>query len=140
MEGVSVKVYKSLKGYWTKRHYERLDSTSCRPPVQVATEIGEDPIRKRRKWGIKIGRKIKIRFSPKTFLRRMRDAYMNFMLRFANSGLIGPGGLGGDGVSGFGSRPIKEYDEKIIIEIYKSILKRRDSPMIGSQQMMATTL
>nr|GMD60911.1 uncharacterized protein LOC109158620 [Ipomoea batatas] len=47
------------------------------------------------------------------------------MLRIANTRVIG-GGMGGfpgdTGVAGFGTRPLKEYDERMLIQIYKSML------------------
>ncbi|KAG2252541.1 hypothetical protein Bca52824_082677 [Brassica carinata] len=43
--------------------------------------------------------------------------YVNMMMRLANSRAIGT--YGG---SGFGQRQMKEYDEKVLVEIYKSIL------------------
>lgn len=48
---------------------------------------------------------------------------MNMMLKFANSSAIGGGMYAGDGVAGFGVRKVKEYDEKMIVEIYKSIVQ-----------------
>lgn len=62
------------------------------------------------------------------------------MMKMANSRMLGSGyGTGFDGVTGFGMRPIKEYDEKMIVEIYKSIvmaqgqLVPRDAAWIGSE-------
>lgn len=53
----------------------------------------------------------------------MRDAYVNMMLKIANSRIMSSGGLTGDyGVNGFGMRQFKEYDEKMIVEIYKSMV------------------
>lgn len=70
---------------------------------------------------------------------------MNMMVRLANTRVIGGGGGGGFGggypgdvVTGFGMRPVKEYDERMIVEIYKSIvmaqgqLVPRDAAWIGS--------
>ncbi|KAL8487853.1 hypothetical protein ACS0TY_024238 [Phlomoides rotata] len=48
-------------------------------------------------------------------------------------------GFGGDSVTRFGMRPIKVYDEKMIVEIYESIvmaqgqLVPRDASWIGSE-------
>ncbi|GFZ13773.1 hypothetical protein Acr_23g0021580 [Actinidia rufa] len=50
----------------------------------------------------------------------LRDAYVNFMLRIANtrvmSGAVDPS------FGGFGRVPLKEYDEKMIVQIYNSLL------------------
>ncbi|OIT00954.1 hypothetical protein A4A49_04947 [Nicotiana attenuata] len=47
------------------------------------------------------------------------------MLRVANSRGL-DGGYDGDysGVTGFGMWPIKEYDEKVLVEIYKSMMAK----------------
>lgn len=46
------------------------------------------------------------------------------MLGLANSRVFSGGGAAVmcDGMAGFGKRPAKEYDEKIILEIYKSMV------------------
>ncbi|VVB06643.1 unnamed protein product [Arabis nemorensis] len=80
-----------------------------------------DPTRKKRFWRIKIVPKLRIlkTASPKKLLVWIRDAYVKMMMRLANSRVIGSSGYGG---SGFGSGQMKEYDEKMLVEIYKSIL------------------
>ncbi|KAJ0255678.1 Uncharacterized protein HA466_0103880 [Hirschfeldia incana] len=79
------------------------------------------PNRKKRFWRIKIMPKLRIfrRASPKKLLVWLRDSYVNMMLRLANSRAVGVSGYGG---SGIGQRQMKEYDEKVLVEIYKSIL------------------
>lgn len=97
--------------------------------------------RRRRFWRIKP----KLRFfripSPKKFFIWLRDAYVKMMLGFANSRVVSSGYCGsgalGNGIGGFGQRPLKEYDEKMIIEIYRSLvvaqgLAPRDVTAIGS--------
>lgn len=59
------------------------------------------------------------RASPKRLLVWLRDSYVDMMMRLANSRTVGASGYGG---SGFGQRQMKEYDEKVLVEIYKSIL------------------
>lgn len=86
--------------------------------------------------------KLKLRFSPKKFLLGLRDAYVNMMMKIANTRVIA-GGFGGaytgSGVAEFGLRPMKEYDERMLVEIYKSIvmaqgqLVPRDAACIGSE-------
>lgn len=76
--------------------------------------------------------------SPKKFLVWLRDSYVKMMMRLANSRVVGSSGYGG---SGFGSGPMKEYDEKVLVEIYKSILMaqaqgnlvHRDTPKLPSE-------
>ena len=91
--------------YWRKsrRGYERLDGS--------AKKSNSDPTRKRRVWRrIKIVRKLRVlrKTSPKKLLTRLRDSYVNMMLRLANSPAIA-------------SRS-REYEEKKLVEIYKSML------------------
>ncbi|KAG8370624.1 hypothetical protein BUALT_Bualt13G0002700 [Buddleja alternifolia] len=146
MEEVSAAVYKfGNKGYWRRKGYERLNSGGRKrktpPVIRLASSAkAESSIRRRRFWRIKLSPrlKLKLRFSPKKFLIGLRDAYVNMMMKIANTRMIG-GGVGGNGVSGFGARPIKEYDERMIVEIYKSIvmaqgqLVPRDAAWIGSE-------
>lgn len=48
---------------------------------------------------------------------------MKLMLNFASTGLVGGGGFGGSVyVSRSGKGEFKEYDERVIVEIYKSIV------------------
>lgn len=66
--------------------------------------------------------------SPKKFFVWLRDAYVKMMLGLANSRMINSGygggsGFGdGGGIAAFGARPVKEYDERMIVEIYKSLV------------------
>ncbi|XP_010507886.1 PREDICTED: uncharacterized protein LOC104784549 [Camelina sativa] len=114
--------------YWRRRlrGYQRLDgsvkkATSGRGSVK---RVKMDPTRKRRFWRIKIVPKLRIlkRASPKKLLTWLRDAYVNMMLRLANSRVVGSSY--GYGEYGYGpGLASKEYnDEKKLVEIYKSIL------------------
>lgn len=47
----------------------------------------------------------------------VRDAYVNMMMKIANSKCMSSG-VGG----GFGTRQLKEYDEKVLVQIYKSMI------------------
>lgn len=73
--------------------------------------------------------------SPKKFFIKLRDAYVRMMLSFANAGAFsGAGGgltygVGGGAFGGFGKPALKEYDEKVLVEIYKSLMVQ--------QQLMA---
>ncbi|XP_059659595.1 uncharacterized protein LOC132306278 [Cornus florida] len=136
MEGL-----RGLRGYWRRRGYERLTGTGRRRKNRVELAAGGSNRRRRRFWRIKITPKL--RFSPKKFLIGLRDAYVNMMLRLASSRAINGGGMGGalgDGIGGFGKGPLKEYDERMIVEIYKSLmvaqgqLVPRDAARIGPQR------
>ncbi|EOA24865.1 hypothetical protein CARUB_v10018155mg [Capsella rubella] len=115
------------KRYWRRwRGYEKLDdgsSSEKNPGRRTRKRVKMDPTRrKKRFWRIKIGPKLRIlrKASPKKFLVWLRDSYVKMMLRLANSRVVGSSSAYGG--SGFGSVPAKEYDEKMLVEIYKSIL------------------
>ncbi|KDP28215.1 hypothetical protein JCGZ_13986 [Jatropha curcas] len=140
MEGVSTAMYTKVRRYWRRRGYERLNESTRRR--QNTVELGSTLQKKRRVWRIKIKPKLKIfkMSSPRKFFVWLRDAYVKMMMGFANSRVIGAGygGGAGDGLATFGKRPVKEYDERMIIEIYKSLmmaqgqLVAREAPRFGS--------
>ncbi|KAG6520940.1 uncharacterized protein LOC122050379 [Zingiber officinale] len=114
--------YKSrLPEYWKRRGYHR-----------VGRE--QDPSRRRRFWRIKIpSRLVFLRLrkaaSPRRFLKRIRDGYVRFMLGLSDTVPVGIGyGFGGYGFGRddhemrFAAQKAKEYDEKVLIEIYKSLV------------------
>ncbi|XP_004299916.1 PREDICTED: uncharacterized protein LOC101303708 [Fragaria vesca subsp. vesca] len=117
MEGVSATVHKGLRGYWRRRGYKKLSGNGKK---------------RRRVWRrrIKLAPKLKLRITrfPK-FLVWLRDAYVNLMMRFANSRVFTTS-YGGSVCHGgsFGTRPLKEYDDKIIIDIYKSLMLSQPPP------------
>ncbi|KAF8394623.1 hypothetical protein HHK36_020837 [Tetracentron sinense] len=143
MEGVSANLYKGLKGYWRRKDYERLDGSGLRRKNKVEhATLGST--RRRRFWRIKITPKLRFFHmrSPKKFFLRLRDAYVKMMLGFANSSVFNPGYGGGYGNSvgvGLGRVPLKEYDEKVIVEIYKSFMMAqgqlvpRDAVRLGGE-------
>ena len=138
MEGVSARMYRKMKGYWSRSGYERING-SGRIRRNRPAELGSGTTTSRRRrftWRIKVKPKLKIlkMSSPKKLFVWLRDAYVKMMLGFANSRAIGTSGFG----DAFGARPVKEYDEKMIIEIYKSLvvaqgqLVSRDAARFGS--------
>ncbi|KAL2540460.1 hypothetical protein Adt_01438 [Abeliophyllum distichum] len=129
-----------------KNGYGRLNGTAHRRRkirvVKLASADGSN--RRRRFWRIKLtsSLKLKLKFSPTKLLRRLRDAYVNMMMRMANTPALGGGFAWSEyGGSGFGRKPMKEYDEKMIAEIYKSVLMAQsqlvprecDAARIGSE-------
>ncbi|MCD9646253.1 hypothetical protein HAX54_035971 [Datura stramonium] len=126
----STSLYSGLKGYWRRRRrgYERLNGSGRRTKNRIEYLSGEGSRRKRRRfWKINLKPKLKLklnlklrRFSPKKLLLNMRDAYVNMMMKIANSRCMNSGISGFD--SGFGMRQLKEYDEKVLVEIYKSMV------------------
>ncbi|CAI0419062.1 unnamed protein product [Linum tenue] len=119
MEGVSATVYTKMKRYWKRQGYHRIDGGIRQ------VELGGGGRRRRRiSWRVKIKPKLKFMdklASPKRFFIWLRDAYVRMMLGFANSA-GGAGMVGDGGVSSFGRKAVKEYDEKMILQIYKSLV------------------
>ncbi|XP_074588746.1 uncharacterized protein LOC141844599 [Curcuma longa] len=107
--------------YWKRRGYHRLGRE-------------QNPRRGRRFWRIKIpSRLVFLRLrkaaSPRRLLKRIRDGYVRFMLGLSDAVPVGIGyGFGGYGFGGddhelsFAARKAKEYDEKALVEIYKSLV------------------
>ncbi|XP_027367322.1 uncharacterized protein LOC113873414 [Abrus precatorius] len=136
MEGITATVYKGFKEYWRRKGYQRINGSSSGRRRRNRVELGSTRTRRGRfwRWKIKLSPKIRIRKipSPKKMVVWVRDAYVRMMLGLANSRVMtmgssasGFGGAlpGGDtSFGGFGRAPPKEYDEKMIIQIYKSIL------------------
>ncbi|KVI12524.1 uncharacterized protein LOC112507662 [Cynara cardunculus var. scolymus] len=121
MEGLRTRVYKGVKRYWGRRHYERLGGKN-------REESGTK--RRKRFWRIRITPKLKLRYSPRKFIVGIRDGYMRMMMKMANSPVVAGSGGYGEGIARFGMKPVKEYDEKIIIEIYKSLAMRQAHQMV----------
>ncbi|KAE8009418.1 hypothetical protein FH972_005855 [Carpinus fangiana] len=134
MEGVSASMYKGLRAYWRRRGYEKLNGSGRRRRARVEL-LGST--RRRRFWRIKTAPKLRrLRgSSPKKLLRWLRDWYVNMMLRLASSRAFTAGVAGGyggatyDGIGGFGRGPPKEYDEKVIVEIYKNVVMHQGLAM-----------
>ncbi|KAK7277792.1 hypothetical protein RJT34_22809 [Clitoria ternatea] len=134
MEGISASVYRCLKECWRRRGYQRINRQGRRRMNRV--ELGSGRTGKTRfwRWRIKLAPKIRIRkiASPKKMALWVRDSYVRMMLGLANSRVMtmsaSASGFGGaipgsdPTVTGFGRAPPKEYDEKTIIQIYKSLL------------------
>ncbi|KAJ6680119.1 hypothetical protein OIU79_019766 [Salix purpurea] len=141
MEGVSATMYTKMKGYWRRRGYERINGSGWirrNQPVELGSGGSTSRRRRRRRFSLRIKIKPKLKIlkmsSPKKFFVWLRDAYVKMMLGLANSRAIGTSGFG----DSFGARPVKEYDEKMIIQIYKSLvvaqgqLVPRDAARFGS--------
>lgn len=142
-------MYKGLRGYWKRKGYEKLNGSGSRRRWRWRrsrrAELGST--RRKRSWRIRIAPKLGFLRrvpSPKKLLVWLRDAYVKLMLGFANSRVCSSAGYGGatwgNGIGGgFGRGPLKEYDDKMIIEIYKSLmlaqsqLVSRDAPRLGPE-------
>ncbi|XP_062184110.1 uncharacterized protein LOC133888033 [Phragmites australis] len=128
-----------IKGYWKRRGYYHLDAAAAqrRQPLPTA-ELGggapakEGPGRRRRHgWRVRrgLGRRVLRALSPRGWLVRLRDAYISAMLRLASSPAVGYGAGApycATTTHGAFARPpqLKEYDEKVLVDIYRSMLAR----------------
>ncbi|XP_062208411.1 uncharacterized protein LOC133909885 [Phragmites australis] len=130
-----------IKAYWKRRGYYRLEAAAAqrRPPLPTA-ELGggggtaqpqKGPGRRRRGWRVRrgLGRRLLRALSPRRWLVRLRDAYVSAMLRLAFSPVVGYGAGApycAATTHGAFARPpqLKEYNEKVLVEIYRSILAR----------------
>ncbi|XP_071718228.1 uncharacterized protein [Rutidosis leptorrhynchoides] len=119
------KVSKGVKRYWRRRSYQHLAAST--------NEVGSKT--KRYSWRIRVPSKLKIKlrfklkFNPKKLLTRFHSAYVSMMMKVANSPALSGGGLvgfGGDGTSQFGMTPMKEYDEKLVIQLYNSLVIKQE--------------
>lgn len=142
MEGITASVCRGVKDYWRRKGYKKLNGSGRRRRNRV--ELGSTRTGKGRfwRWRIRLAPKIRIRKipSPKKMVLWVRDAYVRMMLGLANSRIMtvsaSASGFGGTlagadtSFAGFGRAPPKEYDEKTIIQIYKSLLMAHGGPLV----------
>ncbi|KAL8214863.1 hypothetical protein R6Q57_004312 [Mikania cordata] len=121
MEDSKMRGFKGVKRYWRRRGYRRLA-----PANESRSKRGKWS------WKLRIPRRLKIKlkfkFNPKKLIARVHDAYVRMMMRVADLPAVRCGaiaGYGGGGSGEFGMRPMKEYDEKIIIQMYNSLVMRQ---------------
>ncbi|XP_076943162.1 uncharacterized protein LOC143613303 [Bidens hawaiensis] len=117
MEGLTAKVYNGVSSYWRSRGYRRLDGpekNSGRP--------------RRRMWRVRLNRRLKLKLprSPRKIFISLRDAYVNIMMKLANTSVVRGRTVTGYNGVGFGKTMVKEYDEKVIIEICKNLAIRQN--------------
>ena len=131
-------MYRGLRWYWKRKGYEKLGGRRRRGN---RVELGSGRKKTRRVWRIRVAPKLgflrRAVAAPRRLLVWLRDAYVRLMLGFANSRVCSAGyggglGLGGgDGAAGgFGRGPAKEYDERMIVEIYKSIVMQAQGQLV----------
>ncbi|KAG8052077.1 hypothetical protein GUJ93_ZPchr0001g32145 [Zizania palustris] len=127
-----------INAYWKRRGYYRLDAAAAQRRATLPTaELGGGrggnggtTARRRRGWRVRrgFGRRLLRALSPRRWLVRLRDAYVSAMLRLASSPAVGYGAGApycAAGPEAFAlPRQLKEYDEKVLVEIYRSILAR----------------
>ncbi|CAH1447565.1 unnamed protein product [Lactuca virosa] len=139
MEGLTTTVYKSVKGCWRARGYQRLGTSTSHDSAGREEEEEEKSgsksrrlrRRKRRFWRFRINPRLTLKLKPRKLFIGIRDAYMMIMMKLASSSVVRGRTMGGEG---FGTMAMKEYDEKMIMEIYKT-LAMRQGQLIPSQNI-----
>lgn len=115
-----------LKGYWRKRGFTYSRLSHPKPStVVLGSDTSATASTSRGKRFFRIPRRIRFLKrigSPKRWLAYLRDAYVRMMLRLASSASLGYGYSGAD--VAFGPQKWKEYDEKMLVEIYKQVLSQ----------------
>jgi hypothetical protein len=147
-----------IKAYWKRRGYDRLDAAAAqRRPRLPTAELGggsgadeprPEPARRRRGWRVRrragvVGRRLLRALSPRRLLARLRDAYVNAMLRLASSAAVAGYGSAGPYCTAADPftrpRPLtRDYDEKALVEIYRAILARGEAaPVVAAARLPA---
>ncbi|XP_077221088.1 uncharacterized protein LOC143854856 [Tasmannia lanceolata] len=130
MDFFSSQFSKGLQRYWRRRSYQRLDGSGKKNPKTV--RLGGNT---RRSWKIRAIPKLRIKiYSPIKLLTRLRDAYMNAMLKLVgNTGSLQSGNaFGGKRIPR--ARTVKEsssdFEIRMVLEICKSIVASRDLAVV----------
>ncbi|KAD6120257.1 hypothetical protein R6Q59_026281 [Mikania micrantha] len=128
MEGLSAKVYNTVRCYWRTRHYHRLDSVATAHSAPDNHTSRQQQKRQGRTWRIRLNPRLKLKFprSPRKVFIRLRDAYVRIMMKLANTSVVRGRTMTGYNGDGFGKTMVKEYEEKIIIEICKNLTIRQN--------------
>ncbi|PKA52896.1 hypothetical protein AXF42_Ash001877 [Apostasia shenzhenica] len=132
-------VYKSLRSYWRRRRYRRLENEQSEKKMTVARPGGGGGRRRRwRSWKVAVARPVlRLRlvgrvFMPRSLLARLRDVYMNMMLAFARGESL-PAKKGGGGPvwvrrvprSRQASLRTGNFEKRMMTHIYNSVIATR---------------
>ncbi|KAI3412650.1 uncharacterized protein J3R85_017093 [Psidium guajava] len=123
----------SLKRYWRRRKYRRLDGSRSRR-LQV-TRLGGNTGSPRRSWKIKIAPKLRLRTiysSPFKIFARLRDAYVGMMVGLAGKvGSLNTNNFFGGKRVPKSRKPrivytSEEVEARLVYEIYKALQASRE--------------
>ncbi|KAI4326495.1 hypothetical protein MLD38_031803 [Melastoma candidum] len=108
-----------VRVYWrrSRRSYQKLKPETGRVAV---TRVGCR--RPRLSWSRLDLLKLARLMSPKKWLVRLRDAYVDMMIRWSSSRACPAGVIVDVGASAFGEARLKEYDRKVVKELHKLIV------------------
>eukprot|EP00268_Persea_americana_P037457 TRINITY_DN3707_c0_g2_i1.p1 TRINITY_DN3707_c0_g2~~TRINITY_DN3707_c0_g2_i1.p1 ORF type:complete len:142 (+),score=21.44 TRINITY_DN3707_c0_g2_i1:176-601(+) len=128
-------LYRSMKLYLRRRKYQKLDGSGKRN-VRVARLGGNV----KRSWKVRVMPRLRLKLrvflpSPVKILARLRDAYVDVMLRFGGKA----GALRNSSEPSFGVQKvpksksarvtqssIEDFESRLMLEIYKSIVACRE--------------
>lgn len=117
MRGILGKIMEVVRRYWKRRGYLKLQSSH---------RLRFDWRRSRLSWPmLNFLKNISRSVSLKKWLVRLRDAYVDMMLGWSSTPAFATGTMADAGISAFGRAPLKEYDQKVIVELYRSLLLAR---------------
>lgn len=130
MEVVSTPHHGSLKRYWRRRQYHRLDGATGNKKNVRVTRFGG---KARRAWKIKAIPKLRLKIlSPLKLWGKLKDAYINMMLSVAgnNGALNNPNTFGARRIPKARKVPVvyskDEFDGRLVYEIYKVLAASRE--------------
>ncbi|KAJ6826218.1 uncharacterized protein M6B38_372385 [Iris pallida] len=133
-----IKFCRAIRSQWGSRKYRKLRggtaTTSSSRKNVVRLGGGGQHASRRRFWKLRSGglKFLRLRIpSPVRLFRRVRDAYINFMLGLAGNGSslsvsVGQGALLARRIPKARTRSVRaqpgDFEQRLILEIYKSVL------------------
>ncbi|XP_039116374.1 uncharacterized protein LOC120251791 [Dioscorea cayenensis subsp. rotundata] len=133
LEAFPAKFCKGVRSYWRRRKYIKLESSGSKTAGVRVVRLGDGTHHQsthRRFWRLKRVIKLKIKaWSPFRLMAKLRDAYIDAMLRLAGKGSgltisAGPEPLWDRRIPR--SRTVKpartEFEQRLIFEIYRSLV------------------
>ncbi|KAK9277081.1 hypothetical protein L1049_006620 [Liquidambar formosana] len=123
--------YDSLKRYWRRRRYQRLNGANTNKRKLKIMRLGGNC--RRRLWTIRAIPRLRLRLiSPIKLLAKFHDAYINMMIRLAcnvqNSNRTGAfrGKRIARGCQISMASSGEEVDSRLVLEIYKRMVSTRE--------------
>ncbi|KAI6691520.1 hypothetical protein NL676_028348 [Syzygium grande] len=135
----------SSKRYWRRRKYRRLDGGHGRRLQVGRLGGGGNTGGPRRSWKIKIARKLRLRtiyYSPFKIFVRLRDTYVNMMVRLAGKvGSLNTDGFFGGKQAAKPRRPrivysSEEVEARLVYEMYKALQASRELSNVQAMERM----
>ncbi|KAL0914038.1 hypothetical protein M5K25_017535 [Dendrobium thyrsiflorum] len=123
---------KSLKSYWRRRAYQRLEDVHATKKIAVV-RLGNGGKRWRRSRKTVVVRqamwlkKLSVPKSPGKVMARLRDAYLNAMLVLAGGGGGGGGAVWDRRIPRARQASLKsgDFEKRVMIHLYNSVIATR---------------